>query len=176
MEDQVIPITICNIAWQQYLSMISDWLGHPPSRGIDSSSSKLSPIAKYTASLAEFEAGQELDPKRTLREQGPWLRHTFFSFLILTSESTILKVAEITDLDILSVQSEDGRAAVISGTLDAWRTAVILCCRSTMTRRTRLLFNVIKQTFDHIGLSDLWFEYRATKHQDQTFLLEYKSN
>ena len=174
MDDQVIPITVCNVAWQQYLSSISDWLGQPPSRGVDACASPLTDLAKYTASLAEFEAGCELDPKRTLRERGPWLRHTFFSFLILTSNDTILKVAETTDLDVLSTKVEEGRGAVVSGTLEAWREMVILGCRESSTRRMRFLCTTIKQTFDRIGLSDIWFEYRTSRHADSTLLLTYQ--
>lgn len=175
MDDKVIPITVCSVAWQQYLTTIAEWLGQPPSRGLDVCPSKLSNFARYTASLGEFEAQQELDPKRTLRKtEGPWLRHTFYSFLILTSEETILKMAETTDLDIISVKAEEGRVAVVSGTLDTWHRAVILMCREIVPRRSRLLFNVIKGMFDNIGLRDIWFDYRESGILDGTFLLEYK--
>lgn len=173
MGDQVIPITICNVAWQQYLSSTSEWLGQPPSRGIDASGSKFCDFAKYTASLGEFEAQRILDPKRTLRSEGPWLRHTFYSFLILTSEQTILKVAETTDLDVISVGSEDGRVAVVSGNLKSWKDAVIVMCREEVSKRSRALFNTIKEMFDNIGLADIWFDYRASSNQDSTFLLRY---
>jgi hypothetical protein len=175
MDDRVIPISIPNVAWQQYLSLTSEWLGHPPSKGVDSCQSKLSDFATYTASLGEFQAGKETDAKRTLRTRGPWLQHTFFSFLVLTSPSVILRVAESTDLNVLSTKVDGKRASVISGTLLEWRDTIILLCAADSPKRVRLLFNTIKQAFDQIGLQDVFFEYKLKDAGDGTFLLESKT-
>lgn len=174
MDDQVIPITAVNVDWQRYLSITSEWLGQPPSKGVDSCRSKLSDFAKYTASLGEFMAGKEIEAKRVLRERGPWLQHTFFSFLILTSERNLLRVAETTDLSVLSAQAEEGRGAVVSGTLDRWRDAIEFGCSEACPKKLRLLFNEIKRVFDHIGLQDIFFDFRIKDAGDGTFLLEEK--
>jgi hypothetical protein len=175
MDDRVIPISIPNVAWQQYLSLTSEWLGHPPSKGVDSCQSRLSDFARYVASLGEFQAGKEVDAKRTLRTRGPWLQHTFFSFLVLTTTNNLLRVAESTDLKVLSTEVDGKRASVISGTLQEWRDSVILMCDDTSPKRLRLLFNTIKRAFDQIGLQDVFFEFRLKDAGDGTFLLESKN-
>lgn len=174
MDDRVIPIAILSIDWQRYLSTSSEWLDHPPSKGVDSCPSRLSDIAKYVASLGEFLAGKETNAKRVLRERGPWLQHVFFSFMILTSERAILRIAETTDLHVLSSQVEEGRGAVVSGTLDRWKDAVVLCCGEHSTKRVRLLFNEVKRVFDHVGLQDVFFDFSIKDAGDGTFLLEHK--
>lgn len=176
MDDRVIPIAITNVAWQQYLNTVTELLGKSPSRGVDSCSAKLSDFAKYTASLAEFQMGQELDAKRILRTRGPWLQHTFYSFLILTSNTMILKVAEATDLSILSTKADTYRLALVSGTLDKWRDAVILFCDKSGSKRLRLIFNQIKRAFDQLGLQDVFFEFSLRDAGDGTFLLENKNS
>jgi len=174
MDDQVIPISLSNVAWQQYLSSTSEWLGHCPSKGVDACPSKLSDFAKYTASLGEFQSGHALNAKRTLRTRGPWLQHTFYSFLIMTSGPIILRVAESTDLNVISTKALTGRASIISGTLDKWRDAIILCCQEDTPKRLRFIFNTIKKAFDQLGLQDVFFEFNLRDAGDGTFLLEHR--
>lgn len=173
-EDLVIPVILSNVNWTKYLDTAQELLGHYPARGVDASTSKLSDHAKFISSLAEFKLKTELNAKHSLRTPGPWLDHTFYGFLISTSNSAILSIAESTDLAILSSQAvEKGiRAAIVSGTMKQWRDAVIVCCNATATERVRRLFNQIKGMFDSIGLSDIWFEYSLKNLPDKTFLLE----
>lgn len=172
-EDLVIPVILSNVNWTKYLDTAQELLGHNPARGVDASTSKLSVFAKFTASLAEFKLKTELNAKQTLRTPGPWLDHTFYGFLIYTSSTTILGIAESTDLAILSAQGGKGeRAAIVSGTLKQWREAVIVCCNATATERVRRLFNQIKGMFDQVGLADIWFEFSLKGLPDKTFFLE----
>lgn len=174
MDDQITLIGMNTVAWQEYLSLTSEWFGHSPSKGVDACPSKLTDFAKYTASLGEFLVGKELDAKRTLRERGPWLQHTFFTFMFIASDAIVLKVAETTDLSVLSAKAEEGRGVVVSGTLEQWRDAVVLCCGVHSNKRLRSIFNQIKQIFDQMGLQDVFFEFRPKDAGDGTFLLEYK--
>jgi hypothetical protein len=174
MADQVIPIALSQVAMTQYLSVSQELLGRSPSIGIDNCPAQLSDIAKYTASLAELRAGKEVDSLEVLRSPGPHLHHTFYSFMILSSNSVILRVSEGTSLDTLSAPAEDeGRVAIFSGNLAEWRDAIIVCCGPNEPKKLRLLFNVVKQAFDKLGLSDIWYEYSAESHKDGTFYLRY---
>jgi hypothetical protein len=173
-EDLVIPVILSNVNWTKYIDTAQELLGYKPTRGVDASTSKLSEFAKFTASLAEFKLKTELNAKQTLRTPGPWLDHTFYGFLVESTASTILGIAESTDLALLSVQSNGKgmRAAIVSGTLKQWRDAVIVCCNATAMERVRRLFNQIKGMFDQIGLADVWFEFSHKSLPDKTFLLE----
>jgi hypothetical protein len=170
MNDRAILISIPNVAWQTYLNTSSEWLGRSVSKSVDSSGSQLADLAKYTASLAELTA-EDSNARQALRERGPCLRHTFYSFLISTSPSIILNVAENTDLNVLS---HKGRVAVVSGTLDLWVNAIVTCCRPNNKLRLKELFNGIKLIFDQLGLQDVFFEFNLRSHTDGTFYLELK--
>lgn len=172
--NRVIPIAAVNVSWQTYIDSAAELLGHAPSRGIDASPSKLSDFARYTASLAEFAAKQEIDPLAVLRQPGPHLHHTFFSFMVCEKHTTILKIAEDAALAVISTSAGKERAAIISGTLDAWRNAVIVFCVKNVSRDLRELFNEFKRIFDHIGLRDIWYNYRVRGLPDKTYYLEYK--
>lgn len=170
---RVTPIALTNVAWQLYVNNASELLGQAPTRGVDRCSSKLSDYAKYTASLAEFQAAKELDPKQTLRRPGPYLRHTFYSILISETPSTVLRISEDTDLAVLSTQIEKKRAAIVSGNLEQWRNAVIVCCDPAAGKTIRELFFDVKSMFDQLGLSDLWFNYSTRQQKDGVPGLEY---
>jgi len=176
MQDSAIPVTLCQVNWTAYLNDSQELLGHNPARGVDASPSRLSDLAKFTASLAEFKLKEELKPTQTLRTPGPWLRHSFYGFLIHTSGTTILDMAESTDLEVLSTSSLDKgmRAAIVSGTLAQWRDAVIVCCGANSKERTRRLFNLLKGFFDQLGLSEIWSEYTVINLPDKTYALEYR--
>jgi len=175
MADQVIPITLSQVDWTNYLSVSKRLLGRSPATGVDNCPAQLSSISKYLASLAEFKLGRTSDVQSNLRRPGPWLRHFSLSFMVVSSTTTILFFAETTSLDVLSAPAaeDEGRVAILSGTLADWRDAVIICCNPDVPKRLRLLFNTIKRAFDQLGLNDIWFEYRAKDLHDDTYCLEY---
>lgn len=174
MADRVVPIALSQVAFSDYLSVSTELLGRSPATGVDRCPAQLSNIAKYTASLCELQAGKVIDSKEALRSRGPWFRHSFYSFLILSSDSVVLRVAESTSLDLISAKAEDeGRVAIFSGNLEDWRDAVIVCCAPSVPKRLRFLFNIIKQAFGTLGLDDIWYDYRTEKHQDGTLYLRY---
>jgi hypothetical protein len=172
--NRVTPITVSAVNWQQYVDTAAELLGHAPSRGVDASPSKLSDFAKYTASLAEFAAKRELDPRGVLRRPGSHLRHLFFSVMVCEKHATILRIAEDESLAVISSSAGKERAAILSGTLSEWREAVIAFCDKDSPRDLRELFNEVKRMFDHIGLRDIWHGYQQRKLPDKTYHLEYK--
>jgi hypothetical protein len=171
---RIVPLAVVNVAYENYLSTVTKLTGRTPSKGIDSCQSTLSDFAKYSASLAEFHLKRELDPKQALRRPGPWLRHTFFSILLLESPMLLLRLSEATDLDVLSTKGNDGYVAIVSGNLEVWRNAVITCCQLDVLLSLRSLFNEVKSMFEQIGLADIWFGFSSQGLPDGTFFLEYK--
>jgi hypothetical protein len=174
--NRVIPIAASAVNWQLYIDTATAWLDHAPSRGVDASSSRLSDFAKYLASLAEFSAKRELDPRATLRAglPGPQLHHLHFSVMVCEKHAVILQIAEAAGLSVMSAPTGKERAAVISGTLAAWRDAVIVFCSKEARPDLRELFNEVKRMFDHIGLGDIWHTYKRRGLPDKTYYLEYK--
>lgn len=173
-DDRVAPIALTNVAWQQYLQVCSEILGRSPARGVDASPSKLSDLAKYAASLAEFKAGKAVDAKAQLRRPGPYFQHLFFSFMILSSNSVILEIAENTSLDTISAKADKQRLAIVSGNLGEWREAVLTCCSENAPKRLRALFNQVKALFEKLGFGDVWHDYRQKSSSDGTLIVEPK--
>ena len=171
---RVTPIALTRIAWQHYVDLVEKELGHAPSRGVDHCASPLSDFAKYTASLAEFQTQKELDPKQVLRRPGPHLRHTFYSILVTEPPTVILRISEGSDLDVISAPAGKNRMAVVSGTLDKWRDAIIIFCTPESSANIRGLFNEIKSLFDQLGLADIFYGYGGRTLPDGTVALEYK--
>jgi hypothetical protein len=171
---RVTPIALTNVAWQHYVNSSTELLGRAPTSGVDRCSSKLSDFAKYTASLAEFVSKEEVDARRVLRRPGPHLRHTFYSVLISESPGVVLKIAEGSDLDVISAPAGKSRAAVVSGNLDCWRNAVLTFCNPATPKTVRELFNEVKTMFDQLGLADIFHGYSTVNQRDGTFALEYK--
>ena len=163
----VIPIMIPNIAWERYITDVSELSGHSPTFTIDKSTVKLADFAKYIVSLDEFQNGETITALEILRNETNPLNHMFFSFLILCSKSTLFRIMETTDLNILSKK----KIAIVSGTLKQWRDALVTYQN---TKETRLIFNMCLSFFAKMGLGNIWDNYRKQTMDDNTFLLEYK--
>lgn len=174
---EVRPLIIPNINWKDYLAYTTSSTGRCPTRDVDSSNRKLSDYGKYIASLAEFRDGGLPNIQDTLKDPGALARQLQFGFIFIVPTSVIFKSMELTDLDFVSAKSkEEGRVAIVSGTLDKWRVAVIECC--SMRHRLpalRATFNTCLGYFEQLGLADLWSDYRKKQVKEEgTYLLEYK--
>lgn len=170
----VLPLGMTVVNWQEYLQVVKRAVGRAPCQGVDTSGANLSDLAKYTASLAEFANAEETDATGALARPGPHLRHTFYSFLSVTSNAVALYVAEGTDLDVLSTPHEEGRVLIMSGNLHVWKDAVLTCLDKSAPRRVREMFNIIRSCFTDLGLDYVWSEYRRRQMPDHTYFLEYK--
>ncbi len=164
----VIPIAIPNIAWDRYLLDVLALSGHSPTFTIDHSTVPLSDIAKYIVSIDEFQNGPTAAALDILRNESNPLNHLFFSFLLICSKSTLFRIMETTDLNILSSRK---KISIVSGTLKQWRDALVT---HQNTKETRLIFNKCLNFFAKMGLGNIWDSYRKRTMGDNTFLLEYK--
>ncbi len=164
----VIPIAIPNIAWEKYLLDVLALSGHSPIFTIDRSTVPLADFAKYIVSLDEFQNGPTTTALEILRNESNPLNHLFFSFLIVCSKSTLFRIMETTDLNILSSKK---KISIVSGTLRQWRDALVTYQN---TKETRLIFNKCLHFFAQLGLGNIWDSYRKQTMDDETFLLEMK--
>ena len=171
----VTPLLIPNIAWEKYLQDVLKYSGSSPTSNVDNSTIKLADFAKYIVSLDEFQNGSGTNVLDTLRNETNPLNHLFFSFLIVSTKSTLFKIMESTDLSIVSRSKTKGRAksqiSVISGTLFQWRNALI---SQQKNKEVRLVFNQCLSFFSKFGLGNIFDNYRKHTLGDDTFLLEYK--
>lgn len=165
----VTPISIPNIAWDRYVLDVSALSGHSPTFTIDSSTVPLADYAKYIVSLDELQNGQTGTALEILRNESNPLNHLFFSFLFVCSRSTLFRIMETTDLNVLSAKK---KISVVSGTLRQWRDALVTYQN---TKETRQLFNRCLYFFVKMGLGNIWDSYRKHTMGDDTFLLEYKN-
>ena len=166
----VMPLLIPNIAWERYIQAVSEHSGNSPTSNVDNSTIKLADFAKYIISLDEFQNGVSTSANAldTLRNETNPLSHLFFSFLIVSTKSSIFKIMESVDLTVIS---RKGKISVISGTLFQWRNALISQQKS---KEVRLIFNQCLSFFFKFGLGNIFDNYRKHTLGDDTFLLEYK--
>jgi hypothetical protein len=162
--------------WGEYLKIISDLTGHSPSRGVDIDGQHLSDYAKFLVSLDEFRVGKILKSVDTLSKSSTTLRHLFFSFILTTTPTTLLKLSELSDLNIISARNDHKRVAYISGTLLQWRTAVIAALDNIEHDvEIRYIFNKALEFFNQCGFKYIFSNYSRKNLADGTFLLEYKA-
>lgn len=164
----VMPLMIPNIAWEMYLQAVSEHSGYSPTSNVDNSTIKLADFAKYIISLDEFQNGTSANALETLRNKINPLNHLFFSFLIVSSKTSVFKIMESTDLEVIS---RKGKISIISGTLKQWRNALIT---QQKNKEARLIFNQCLSFFFKFGLGNIFDNYRKHVLEDNTFLLEYK--
>lgn len=139
-------------------------------RGIDACKRPLSDFGKYLAILGSFKEGSSFDPLKAIRSEFSLLNHLSFGFLVTEFNDLLTSyLTERTDLHVLSRPNQ----AVVTGTLKQWRIASIECCQQDKPHELRLFFDHIVLTFTRLKLGDLWFDYRRTAHEDQTFFLEH---
>lgn len=174
----VKPILVSNIAWTEFLKDAAALCGHSPNQGIDSYSYQLKDYARWIATLGEFRNGEECDPKQILYTANDLLSHLYFGFMVDGSANLIYQIMELTDLKIVSARLKEkrGRAAIVSGTLKQWKDATIniLCSNEKRNRELRWTFSQCLNFFFHLGLHDIWHDYRKRSMKDQTYLLEEK--
>lgn len=168
----VIPLIVSNVNWTNFLKDIAELTGRSPIRGLDASNIKLGDYARFITSLGEFQNGKNLDPLTTIREKEYLLRHLFFGFLIFGATSSIFKIMEVTDLNILTARmKEGGRVAVVTGTLKQWKDATLACVKPY---EVRWILNQCLGYFRQLGLGIIWDDCRKQGLKDGTYLLEYK--
>lgn len=174
----VKPILVSNFAWTEFLKNVAELCSHSPIQGIDSYQYQLKDYARLIAVLGEFRSGKECDPKQILYSAGDLLSHLHFGFMISGSSGLIYQIMELTDLKIISTRLKEkrGRAAIVSGTLRQWRDAIIniLLNDNNNNRELRWAFSQCLNFFSHLGLNDIWHDYRKLTSKDQIYLLERK--
>lgn len=159
----LIPVSITQVNWRQFLATVSDTESRDLGRSVD---------------LAGIKAGTPQAYYKVLRE-----------FAITPSDAKVkrfLRVAFLTDLNQTFLEPFDlnvlksKNLSIIDGDLNQWEQAVISACHSGVyggnhrvyPEETVELFNGVLQFFESIGLNELWSDFRKRDLGNGLFLLE----
>lgn len=172
MNPIVQPLVSIEINWEVLLETAKTALQRTVTGSIDANSKTLGDFASYIAALGEMET-PNTHPDKVLVEPGSLLKQLFFGFMIVSFTDDFHKIRYRTDLAIhLTATVYPGVSmAVVSGTLEQWRTAVINCCIERIDLTIRLVFNKILSEFEKMGLYRIWLDYSKVKLKDDTIKL-----
>ena len=112
-----------------------------------------------------------VDPLEALKSNSTLLDHLHFSFLVTGQALVILEINELNGLSVLSSKIKGGRIALVSGSLRAWKEAVVLMSSRPLLSKLSFDFLVF---FKQLGLGYVFADYTHKKLTNGTFLLEYK--
>lgn len=153
---EIIPLSCTKVNWPAFLSAGKQLTG--------STSNVKQDLGGYLLSLSELLTG-------SAKAWGV-LRHVHVSFLVIGFEEFFRGVREETDLAISTTAIQAGhKAAVVSGTLDQWRVAIINCSSDRMSTEVRMLTNQFMTHFESSGLGSLWQGYSKSPMPDKTLKL-----
>lgn len=162
------------ISWAEFLKDTAALTGYSLTRGIDAYSYKLSDYAKFIASLGEFRFGKQQNPITVIQSANDFLDHLHFGFLIYGTTKLIFTIMEQTDLKIITVKVEKGRAAIVTGTLRQWKNAIINILSSKKNKEACWVFSFCLDTFQQFGLQGIFHNYRKKLVDENVYLLENK--
>ncbi len=100
------------------------------------------------------------------------LKHVSFSAFIGADERDMLEILQLSAMPFVVVETiaRGVQAAVVTGTLDQWRDAVVSGCSRGVPSPVRCCFNKLHGLFVAAGLN-VWRDYTPQGTPDQTFLL-----
>lgn len=170
MIPQAVLIGRLKIDMDTLLATAKQLLGRSPSRKLDSQGKSIDNASGYLTILAALK-NEDIDQNTVLEDPGHLLAHCYFTFMIACDNITILELMEKSRLVIQKIEVRNGCLAIVAGTLEQWRTAIINCCSEQSDFNLRLLFDKILLIFESEGLGKLWSRYGKKTLADQTFKL-----
>lgn len=147
----------------------SQLFDHKVVEGVDKSVRKLSDAERF---LSIIDAMRRPDAPVGLNPD--LLKHVTFSVLTVAMEEDMLAILEICSGMSATLADTKGRgimAAVITGTLNQWRDAVVAGCRRHVVYEVRSGFNQIHSLFVGSGLGAVWRGYKQTNDGPEVFYL-----
>lgn len=168
----IIPISMTSIAWPQYLIAAKQALGHSITTQLDTAGMKTDSLAAFIATIGNI-VDPDVKPSALLADAGALLRHVSFGFLAAVDTSLLMQVMEQTSLSITSVTlpNHNTRLAVITGSLEEWRSAIINGCSVLSTYEYRAFLDVCMLHMEKHSLAPLWQFYHKETIADKTFIL-----
>jgi hypothetical protein len=170
MQALAILIQQPSIDFSKLLATSHEMFGYSISASSDASHKRLSDSERFLSCLASMK-----DQNAPVGLSPHLLTHVSFSILIAANEQDLMDVLECcSSMPFTTADTvvRGIRAAVITGTLSQWKTAVISGCHKTTEPSVRFLFNKILSLFEATNLG-VWSDCkRRTHREDNTLLLE----
>ncbi len=175
MEPMIIPIVTPQVDWQTFLSTATAAVRTSITKAVDKGGLEPRSPAAFIVSIAEFQADVD-SALAILRDAGGLLKHLSYTFLFVAEESDLQFLYEESCLNISTtyLDSAKWKAAIVSGNLEQWRSAVINGCSDRVSVSYRKLMGKCLLFFEKIGLGELWAFHKKTTTLDGTFLLTHK--
>jgi hypothetical protein len=160
-----------SIDFARFLAASHQMLGYSPGGIADASGRNLHDAEKFLSCLSALK-----DPNAPVGLPPHLLTHVSFSVLVAADERDMQDILEccsglpfvIADTLVRGVQ-----VAVVTGTLAAWRDAVISGCQHAVEPSVRALFNTVLGLFEAVNLN-VWTDCERRPATGTTFLLEDK--
>lgn len=151
-----------------FLGLTNQALGYSLATASDSTRRELSDSERFLSCLAamkDADAPVGLLPKL--------YRHVCFSMLVIAEEADLLDILEAcgSAFVVSNTIARGVQIAVVTGTLDSWRDAVVTGSSPSVQTPVRDCFNKIHGLFVAEGLN-VWSDYKSRTAPDQTFYLE----
>lgn len=170
MQALAVLIQRPNIDFSTFLATCFEMFGYSPSSASDANHRQLSDTERFLSCLSAMK-----DQNAPVSLPPHLLSHVSFSVLIATDERDILDVVECCSTMSCTTAETVSRgiqAAVLTGTLLQWRTAVLSGCSSGVEPSVRYLFNKILGIFEANNLA-VWTDCSRRDAPDGcTLLLE----
>jgi hypothetical protein len=167
MNSEAVLITQPAIDFNTFLGLTREMLGYSPASSVDACRLPLSDTERYLACLAGFkEEGAPVGLSPHL------LTHAAFSVLAVATERDLLDILEICGMPFVvnDTVARGIQAAIVTGTLAQWRTAVISGCQAKVETSVRHFFNKLVAVFEKHRLN-VWSDCNRKPANDRTFLL-----
>jgi len=155
-----------------FLGYSKKMLGYSPSGAADQKQPKLTPGAHHLACVAAF---KDRSAAATVEESIPYLDMLHYGFLLMADERDMQDILEATHgmpFVVVETMMRGMQAALTTGSLRQWRTAVKLGCRANTPPAVRECFDKVYLAFEKIGLKAFFGQLTKRQLSDHTFLLE----
>ena len=169
MQSFAILIQQPNIDFGEFLKATHEMFGYSLATNSDASHKQLSDSERFLSCLTSMK-----DPSAAVGLPPHLLTHVSFSVLVATNERDLMDVLECcSSMPFTSAETlvRGVQAAVITGTLTQWKSAVLAGCHETTEPSVRFMFNQILALFEGVNLN-VWGDCTKRESRDHTLLLE----
>jgi len=167
MNPDCVLIQTPSIDFRTFIGLSHKMLGRSPAGSSDACHRELSDAERFLSCLAAMR-----DERAPVGLSPHLLKHVSFSAFIGADERDMLEILQLATMPFVVVETivRGVQAAVVTGTLDQWRDAVVSGCSRGVPSPVRRCFNKLHGLFIAAGLN-VWRDYTPHAASDQTFLL-----
>jgi len=164
--NEIYPLALTKVEWKVFVDVVQRGLGFSPTRGLDACHLNVADPAAFLGSL-DME-NNPLDALRDLFNCGH--KHFCVSFIGLFDEDLVLLLNK-TNLTIHWRQHKKTFVTILTGTMDAWISAVLSACKISEDYELRRVMNIVLASFEQVGFREIFSKFTKKQLPDGTFTL-----